>query len=193
MVWYVFVIEAIVFAAIFTTVLFAVYHGDRMYSPECIHNYPPDIQEEYFKTHEKVDVSGKSKNVIVAKSCGVLMFTVILTVCAKIAGATTFWHGSGIVRGYYFCLKKGMIIHKLSEMIDLGSVWTYEEIICFVGNNSSTYRNSGGCGGCTCNKEQEELITRRSLYERKGVFRDFTCCRETERYASSLYYIEKKN
>jgi len=41
-----------------------------MYSPECIHNYPPDIQEEYFKIHEKVDVSGKSKNVIVAKSCG---------------------------------------------------------------------------------------------------------------------------
>ena len=85
MVWYIFVIEAIVFAAIFTTILFAVYHGDRMYSPECIHNYPPDIQEEYFKTHEKMDVSGKSKNVILAKSCGVLMFTVILTVCAKIA------------------------------------------------------------------------------------------------------------
>ena len=96
MVWYIFVIEAIVFAAIFTTILFAVYHVDRMYSPECIHNYPPDIQEEYFKTHEKMDVSGKSKNVILAKSCGVLMFTVILIVCAKIAGASTFWQGFGI-------------------------------------------------------------------------------------------------
>ena len=45
MLWYVFVIEAIVFAVLFTTILFVSFHGDRMYSPACIHNYPPDIQE----------------------------------------------------------------------------------------------------------------------------------------------------
>ena len=66
MVWYVFVVEAIVFAVLFTTILFATYHGDRIYSPACIHNYPPDIQEEYFKTHERVDVSYKSKKVVIA-------------------------------------------------------------------------------------------------------------------------------
>lgn len=124
MVWYVFVIEAIVFAAIFTTVLFAVYHGDRMYSPECIHNYPSDIQEEYFKTHDKVDVSGKSKNVIVEKSCGVLMFTVILTVCAKIAGTTTFWQGFGIAFGLMACICADTcctsgIVYKFDEVNDL--------------------------------------------------------------------------
>ena len=77
MVWYVLVIEAIVFAVLFTTILFVSFHGEKMYSPACIHNYPPDIQEEYFKTHERVDVSYKSKKVVLAKSCGIIMFTVI--------------------------------------------------------------------------------------------------------------------
>ena len=54
--------EMAAFAAIFTMVIFAYYRGDRKYSPASIHNYPPDIQEEYFKTHERVDVSYKSKN-----------------------------------------------------------------------------------------------------------------------------------
>ena len=58
-----------------------------------IHNYPPDIQEEYFKTHEKIDVSYTSKKVILTKSLGVLLFTCILLVCAFVAGAKTFWQG----------------------------------------------------------------------------------------------------
>ena len=56
--------EMAVFASIFTTVIFAYYRGDRKYSPASIHNYPPDIQEEYFNTHKRVDVSYKSKNVL---------------------------------------------------------------------------------------------------------------------------------
>ena len=93
MLWYVIVIEAIAFAVLFTTILFVSFHGDRMYSAACIHNYPPDIQEEYFKTHDRVDVSYRSKKVILAKSFGILIFTAILFACAKIAGAETFWQG----------------------------------------------------------------------------------------------------
>jgi hypothetical protein len=58
---WVILIEMIVFAAIFTAIIFIYYRGERKYSPASIHNYPPDIQEEYFKTHERVDVSYKSK------------------------------------------------------------------------------------------------------------------------------------
>ena len=58
---WVILIEMIVFAAIFTSIIFTYYRGDRKYSPASIHNYPPDIQEEYFKTHERVDVSYRSK------------------------------------------------------------------------------------------------------------------------------------
>jgi len=93
MLWWVILIEALVFAVLFTTILFVCYHGDRIYRPECIHNYPPDIQEEYFKTHERVDVSYQSKNVVLAKSMGVLIFTGILFACALIAGAKTFRQG----------------------------------------------------------------------------------------------------
>jgi len=50
-------VEMAAFAAILTAVIFACYRGDRKHSLASIHNYPPDIQAEYFKTHERVDVS----------------------------------------------------------------------------------------------------------------------------------------
>ena len=90
---WVILIEMIVFAAIFTAIIFTYYRGDRKYSPASIHNYPPDIQEEYFKTHERVDVSYRSKKVILTKGFGVLLFTGILLVCALVAGAKTFRQG----------------------------------------------------------------------------------------------------
>ncbi len=86
-------IEMAVFAAIFTAIIFTYYQGDRKYSPASIHNYPPDIQEEYFRTHERVDVSYQSKNVILTKGLGILIFTGILLVCCRIAGAETFQQG----------------------------------------------------------------------------------------------------
>jgi hypothetical protein len=91
-VW-VILIEMIVFAAVFTAIIFTYYRGDRKYNPVSIHNYPPDIQEEYFRTHEKIDVSYRSKNVILTKGLGVLVFTGILLICSLAAGAKTFWQG----------------------------------------------------------------------------------------------------
>ena len=99
MLWWVIALEAAAFAVLFTAIIFAYYCGDRKYSPESIHNYPPDIQEEYFKTHTRVDVSYRSKNVLLTKSLGVLIFTGILFVCALIAGAVTFWQGFWLTFG----------------------------------------------------------------------------------------------
>ena len=93
MTWWVILIEMAVFAALFTTIIFSYYRGDRKYSPASIHNYPPDIQEEYFKTHERVDVSYRSKSVLLTKGLGVLIFALILLGCALIAGAKSFWQG----------------------------------------------------------------------------------------------------
>ncbi|MBR0392133.1 MAG: hypothetical protein IJK38_07420 [Oscillospiraceae bacterium] len=92
-------IEMIVFSAIFTAILFAAYRGGRQYSAAGIHNYPPDIQEEYFKTHEKVDVSYRSKKVLLTKGFGVLLFTGILLVCALAARAETFRQGFWLAFG----------------------------------------------------------------------------------------------
>lgn len=92
--WWVILIEALVFAGIFTALVVSIpYNRERKYSPSNIHNYPPEIQEEYFKTHERVDVSYRSKKVILTKSLGILVFIGILFVCALIAGATTFKEG----------------------------------------------------------------------------------------------------
>lgn len=91
--WVVIVVEAIVFAVLFTIAVFAAYSGDKKYSEAGIHNYPPDIQEEYFKTHKRVDVSYKSKSVKLAKLGGVLVFTAILFICALVAGARNFKQG----------------------------------------------------------------------------------------------------
>ena len=99
MTWWVILIEMVVFAALFTAIIFTYYRGDRKYSPASIHNYPPDIQEEYFKTHVRIDVSYRSKNVLLTKSLGVLIFTAILLGCALIAGAKTFWHGFALTFG----------------------------------------------------------------------------------------------
>lgn len=90
---WVILIEMAVFSAIFTAIVFFGASGSRKHSPAAIHNYPPDIQEEYFKTHAWVDVSYKSKKVILTKGLGVLLFTGILLVCALVAGAKTFWQG----------------------------------------------------------------------------------------------------
>lgn len=92
-------IEMAVFAALFTVIVFTAARGDRKYSPANIHNYPPDIQEEYFKTHERVEVSYRSKNVLLTKGLGIVLFTAILTVCALIAGAKTFWQGFALAFG----------------------------------------------------------------------------------------------
>nr|MBQ6242295.1 hypothetical protein [Lachnospiraceae bacterium] len=104
MTWWVIVLEALAFAAVFTVIVFAAYRGDKKSSPAGIHNYPPDIQEEYFKTHERVDVSAGSKSVILAKSFGILLFTGILLVCALIAGARTFWQGFLLTFGLMVCI-----------------------------------------------------------------------------------------
>lgn len=92
--------EMVVFAALFTVGVFAAYRGERKHSVASIHNYPPEIQEEYFKTHNRVDVSYQSKSVMLTKGVGVLLFTAVMLMCALLAGATTFWQGFGVA----FCL-----------------------------------------------------------------------------------------
>ena len=92
-------IEMAVFAALFTVAVLASYGGDKKYSAAGVHNYPPDIQEEYFKTYERVDVSYQSKNVVLTKGLGVLLFTGFLVVCAVLAGARTFWQGFAVAFG----------------------------------------------------------------------------------------------
>lgn len=60
-----------------------------------VHNYPPEIQEEYFKTHKRVETAPLSKRTIAFKSVGIAVFVLVLAAGARLAGARTFWQGAG--------------------------------------------------------------------------------------------------
>ena len=92
-------IEMAAFAALFTALILLSYRGGGKYSAGAIHNYPPDIQEEYFKTHERVEVSCRSKKVLLTKGAGLLLFTALLLVCALLAGAADFRQGFWLTFG----------------------------------------------------------------------------------------------
>ena len=94
------IIEAIVFALLFTAAVFIPTSSkERMNSAGNVHNYPPDIQEEYFRTHERFEVSYKSKKVVLTKSIGVRIFALILVFCAYMAGARNFRQGFWLAFG----------------------------------------------------------------------------------------------
>ena len=89
--WGLFAIEAVIFTAFFTALVMI----PTIRHPEMgVHNYPPDIQEEYFRTHKRVPVEPLSGRTIAFKSAGIVLFTVVLTGGAILAGASGFWDGA---------------------------------------------------------------------------------------------------
>ena len=91
MIWSTVWIEAVVFTALFTAMVMI----PTIKHPEIgVHNYPPDIQEEYFKTHEHVPVAPLSGRTIAFKGFGIVLFAVLLTYGAILAGADSFWTGA---------------------------------------------------------------------------------------------------
>jgi len=83
-------IEIAVFSVLFTIMCFKTTGGNNTTQ---IENYPPDIQEEYFKTHERIPTAPISKRVIITKSVALLCFAVILVIMALLAGAKSFTQG----------------------------------------------------------------------------------------------------
>lgn len=84
------IIEMLVFALLFTIMCFKTSGGNNMIQ---IENYPPDIQEEYFKTHKRIPTAPLTKSVVIKKSIAILCFAVILVIMALLAGAKTFAQG----------------------------------------------------------------------------------------------------
>ena len=66
-----------------------------------IHDYPKDIQEEYFKTHERVPSEFFSKSVLVKKGCALLVALVLMLVLMKMAGAYGFWSALALSYGIW--------------------------------------------------------------------------------------------
>lgn len=91
MIWSTVWIEALVFTALFTAMVMI----PTIRHPEVgVHNYPPDIQEEYFKTHERIPVAPLSGRTLAVKGGASVLFTALLTGGAILAGADSFRTGA---------------------------------------------------------------------------------------------------
>ena len=55
-----------------------------------IHDYPSDIQEEYFKTHERIPAKALSTPVLIKKCSALLLCAVLLTLLVLLTGADSF-------------------------------------------------------------------------------------------------------
>ena len=84
------IIEILIFSAIFTISCFATTAGKNNLQ---IDNYPPDIQEEYFKTHPKPAPKDFSRTAVIRKGIAIVVFAAVLVLMAKLAGAKTFLQG----------------------------------------------------------------------------------------------------
>lgn len=58
-----------------------------------IHDYPEEIQEKYFETHERIPTRLVSKPVVIKKGIALLMIAVVFIAMALWAGAQDFWSG----------------------------------------------------------------------------------------------------
>ena len=83
-------IDMLIFSVLFTVMCFKT-SGKK--NTVQIHNYPPEIQEEYFKTHERVPTEPLSKRVVLTKGIAILVFAAVLLVLSLLAGAETFMQG----------------------------------------------------------------------------------------------------
>ena len=84
------IIEAIIFIGFFTALVIIPTIKNPVIG---IHNYPPEIREEYFKTHKRIENLSLSARTIIIKSFGIIIFTVFLSAGAIFAGADSFLDG----------------------------------------------------------------------------------------------------
>ena len=66
-----------------------------------IHDYPQDIKEEYFKTHERVPSEFFSKTVLIKKGCALLFALLLMLGLMKLAGAYDFWSALALSYGIW--------------------------------------------------------------------------------------------
>lgn len=90
MIWTVVLIEMAVCLILFTAMVILPALKDPVAG---IHNYPPEIQEEYFKTHPRIETAPLSKRTVLIKSLGIMVFAAVLTGMALLAGADSFGDG----------------------------------------------------------------------------------------------------
>lgn len=87
---WVLLIETIIITIIFNLFIFI----PLCKNPVCLrHDYPKDIQEEYFKTHEKIATEPVIRTYIVKKGIFLFLSIIVLVELMSLAQAKTFFEG----------------------------------------------------------------------------------------------------
>lgn len=69
-----------------------------------IHDFPKDIQEEYFKTHERIPSAFFSKTVLIKKGCALLLVLALFMGIIWWIGARTFTQAFIVTYGIWFII-----------------------------------------------------------------------------------------
>lgn len=94
----VFIIEIIILLAAFTALVF----GMLLASPlTFISDYPPEIQERYYRTqHKEATKERLTKLMLIKKLVAVVVFLFLFAWMAHLAGASGFWSAFGVICAY---------------------------------------------------------------------------------------------
>ena len=98
----VFILECAIMMAIFGVLVF----GLLLINPVTfVSDYPPEIQERYYNSQNKVSVKEKlTKIMIVKKVVALIIFAFVFAWMAHLAGARTFLEGLIVIYGYIIIL-----------------------------------------------------------------------------------------
>ncbi|MBQ0069210.1 MAG: hypothetical protein KBT09_05585 [Bacteroidales bacterium] len=69
-----------------------------------IHDFPQDIQEEYFKTHERIPAAFFSKTVLIKKGCALLLVLALFMGIIRWIGANSFCEAFLVTYGLWFII-----------------------------------------------------------------------------------------
>ena len=96
--WTIIIIEALVLTAAFTAMVLIPLVKNPVW---WIADYPEDIQEEYFKTHERIPAKFFTPTVLLKKGMAILISLALLLLVVWLAGAYDFWSALGVGYGMW--------------------------------------------------------------------------------------------
>ena len=96
-----FIIVTIVLVAIFTAMILIPLTKNPVW---WIHDFPQDIQEEYFKTHERIPAAFFSKAVLIKKGCALLLVLTLFMGILWWIGASSFTEAFIAAYGIWFII-----------------------------------------------------------------------------------------
>ena len=96
--WTVIIIETLAMTAAFTAMILIPLVKNPVW---WIHDYPKDIQEEYFKSHERVPADFFSPTVLLKKGLAILVVLAALVGLLWLAGVKGFWQAFAVGYGMW--------------------------------------------------------------------------------------------